>query len=166
MNRAPYWISTLGLEKHPEGGYFRETYRSDSIIGPCCLGVAYEGNRSASTAIFFLLTGKDFSALHRIRSDEIWHFYAGTSMALHIIHSDGEYQNILLGNRPEAGERFQAMIRAGAWFGAVLNDPAAYALVGCTVAPGFDFRDFQMGRRDELMRLYPKHQTIIEMLTH
>jgi predicted cupin superfamily sugar epimerase len=166
MKSASYWINTLGLKKHPEGGYYRETYRSDAIIDTCCLGNSYEGSRAVSTAIFFLLVGKDFSALHRIKSDEIWHFYLGTSMALHIFCADEEYEKIILGTRPEKGESFQAIVRAGAWFGATLNDPSAYSLVGCTVAPGFDFRDFEMGRRDELIRLYPKYKTVIEMLTH
>lgn len=162
---AAYWIEKLGLLRHPEGGYYRETYRSDEVVERGALPSRFTGLRPFSTAIYFLLNGDDTSAFHRIKSDELWHFYSGSPLAIHVIDQNGEYTPIKLGCAPEQGEYFQAVVKAGSWFGASLCKPRSYALVGCTVAPGFDFDDFEMGTRDELLRLYPAHRTIIEKLT-
>lgn len=166
MRDASYWIDKLELQKHPEGGYFRETYRSGSNIQPCCLGNSFDGSRSISTAIYFLLSGAEFSAFHRIRSDEIWHHYDGTSLTIHIIDATGEYIARCLGNTPDQHAFPQALVTAGSWFGATVNEQNSFALVGCTVAPGFDFKDFEMGKREDLIRRYPNHRGIIEGLTH
>lgn len=165
-NHAKYWIDGLKLEKHPEGGYYRETYRSKLNIGSCCLPDDIEGQRAVSTAIYYLLEGHDISVFHRIKSDEIWHHYAGSPLTLHFFNAQQEYRTILLGKDIESGEMPQAVIPAGLWFGATVNAPEAYALVGCTVSPGFDFADFEIGPREYLIRHYPVHRGIIEKLSH
>ena len=118
-----------------------------------------------STAIYFLLEGKDFSAFHRLRSDELWHFYAGGSLVVHVIEENGPYSEIQLGSDPEAAEVLQAAVKAGCWFASRLKDSQSFALVGCTVAPGFDFEDFELAKRDELVTRYPEHRQLIHRLT-
>lgn len=161
---AEYWIEKLKLEPHPEGGYFRQTYKSDLLIARKALP-GFAGPRAASTGIYFLLEGKNFSAFHRLRCDEMWHFYAGSPLAVHVIEPAGSYSSILLGNDPEAGQTFQAVVRAGCWFASHVADWKSWALVGCTVAPGFEFADFEMAKREELSKQYPQHRGIVERLT-
>jgi hypothetical protein len=158
-------MEKLGLERHPEGGYFRQTYRADVEIAQEALPARFTGRRRASTAIYFLLEAGDFSAFHRLRSDEVWHFYAGSPLIVHVIEPAGAYSRIDLGSGTDNREVFQCMVRAGCWFGSELVEGGSYALVGCTVAPGFDFEDFEMGKRLELMRAYPEHRRVIERLT-
>jgi uncharacterized protein len=160
-----YWIDQLGLSPHPEGGHYRVTYKSDLTIDRSGLPSRFQGDRSASTAIYFLLQGGDFSAFHRIASDEVWHFYAGSALVVYVIDAEGNDSELHLGARPEAGEVFQAVVKAGCWFASRVKDAASFALVGCTVAPGFDFADFELATRSELVRTYPKHQRLIEELT-
>jgi uncharacterized protein len=162
---AQYWITKLDLSPHPEGGYFRQTYRADLIIDREALSPEFPGPRSSSTAIYFLLKDENFSAFHRIRSDELWHFYAGDSLEIHVINPEGSYSRILLGNDPDAGESFQAVVKAGCWFASRVQDPNSFALVGCTVAPGFDFEDFELASRSDLSRRFPQHKSLIEKLT-
>jgi predicted cupin superfamily sugar epimerase len=162
---AHYWIDRLGLSPHPEGGYYRVTYTSDLILPQSALPSAFQGDRSASTAIYFLLDGSDFSAFHRIASDELWHFYAGSALVVYVIDTDGNCTERLLGEGAEAGEVFQAVAPAGCWFASRVKDRAGYALVGCTVAPGFDFADFELATRAELVRSYPAHEPLIAELT-
>ena len=165
LKDAQHWIEKLNLTPHPEGGYFRQTYRSNLIIKKEDLPPNFTGPRSASTAIYFLLDGENFSAFHRIRSDELWHFYAGDSLEIHVIDPDGTYSRLLLGNNPDAGQSFQAVVKAGCWFASRVQNPKSFALVGCTVAPGFDFEDFELAKRAELIRLFPQHKSLIEILT-
>ena len=165
MHNAQYWIDALKLEPHPEGGYFRETYRSPLPISQSALPAPFTGDRSASTAIYFLLEGEDFSAFHRIASDEMWHFYAGAAVSVHAIDSDGQSIEIKLGPNPERREVFQAVVPAGWWFGSCLAQRDTFALVGCTVAPGFDFAEFEMAERSALLSEYPQHAALIRRLT-
>ena len=158
-------IDRLALERHPEGGWYRETYRAGETIGPPALLTRFEGERAICTAIYFLLEKGDFFALHRIKSDELWHFYAGTSLTVHIFTPAGELQQIRLGADPANGETFQVVVEAGCWFGAEVTGEGDYSLVGCTVAPGFDFTNFEMGRREELLAEYLEHAEIIRQLT-
>lgn len=162
---ARYWIEKLQLEPHPEGGYFRQSYRSEMVIAREALPAGFGGARAASTAIYFLLEGQNVSMFHRLRSDEVWHFYAGEPLIVHGIDPAGKYFQILLGRDLNGGQVLQAVVRAGCWFASHVADWKSFALVGCTVAPGFDFADFEMGKREELVRAYPQHRELIERLT-
>jgi uncharacterized protein len=161
-----YWIEKLQLTKHPEGGAFREVYRSGLIISKNNLPTGFNSNRNFSTSIYFLLEDSDFSAFHRIRSDELWNFYSGDPVIVSEIDIfSGALVKHKLGNDPEKGEVFQTVIRARNWFGASLLTERGYALMGCTVSPGFDFEDFELGKRDLLTQKFPQHQKLIEALT-
>ncbi len=166
MNKqtAEELIKQLGLVKHPEGGWYRETYRSGEVIPGAALPARFAGGRSVCTAIYFLLQSGDISALHRIRSDELWHFYSGNSLTVHVITPDGEYYLLNLGPDITAGESYQSVVPAGCWFGAEVSGEG-YSLVGCTVAPGFDFSDFEMGNGTTLLEQYPDRAEIILRLT-
>ena len=161
-----YWVSAFDMQPHPEGGYFAETYRSTEVIPQSGLPERFSGPRSFGTAIYFLLESHHFSALHRIQADEVWHFYAGGPLNVYVIAPDGELSIIRLGNNPENGEVFQAVVPAGCWFGSRPATGTDYSLVGCTVAPGFDFADFELARRADLLTLYPQHRDIISELAN
>lgn len=162
---AEYWIEKLNLIEHPEGGFFRETYRSGQVIPPVGLPERFTGPRSFSTAIYFLITESCPSHLHRLKADELWHFYAGTGLTLHLFYPDGRYRLKKLGGKIEEGESFQVLVPADCWFGAVVHQPGGYTLAGCTVAPGFDFADFTLARRSELLPLFPDYTQVIHRLT-
>jgi uncharacterized protein len=164
-NLPEYWIKTLRLDPHPEGGYFRQTYRSAMTIAREGLPSEFAGPRAASTAIYFLLEGENFSAFHRLRSDEVWHFYAGAPLLVHVIDPDGEYSSILLGNDLEAGQSFQAVVPAGCWFASHVADGKSWSLVGCTVAPGFEYEDFKIAKQKGLIKSYPQYRKLVERLT-
>ena len=158
-------VQLLGLAPHPEGGHYRETYRSAELIAAEHLPARFPGPRCFATAIYFLLAGGERSRLHRIRSDEVWHFYDGAPLALSVIAPDGALQEIAMGRDVAAGQVLQAVVPAGAWYGAVVTDPDGYSLVGGTVAPGFDFADFELAGRAALLREFPRHRAVIERLT-
>ncbi len=162
LPQAKYWIEKLHMQPHPEGGFYKETYRSDSttLVGND------KQERHHSTAIYFLLLEDKFSAFHRIKSDELWHFYAGQPIEIFYFDAQNKLQTIRLGNNPQKGEQFQAVVPAGCWFASRMARPGTYALVGCTVAPGFDFQDFEMAERQALLRQYPQHTQIITELTY
>ena len=164
-SRAKQYIDKLQLISHPEGGYFREVYRSDELISKVHLPNRYDSSRVFSTSIYFLLEGKQVSKFHRLNSDEQWHFYDGSALLLYTIDDSGRLYKSLLGNRIEDGTTFQVNIKRGTWFGAELFDKSSFALVGCTVAPGFDFDDFELGKRDDLINSFPEHHEIINKLT-
>jgi predicted cupin superfamily sugar epimerase len=165
MSQARAWIDHLKLQPHPEGGHFRESYRSPETIARAHLPARFGGDRAFATAIYFLLEGDDFSALHRIKADEGWHFYDGAPLIVHVIDPQGNYSAIKLGRDFRRGELPQAVVKAGDLFAAALAGPGGYALVGCTVAPGFDFTDFELPPRHELVARYPQHGELIERLT-
>lgn len=158
-------IEKFGLEPHPEGGYFRETYRSNGIIPQKVLGDAFSGGRNYCTAIYFLIPAGGFSAFHRLRQDEMWHFYSGSVLYVHVIDKQGNYIRHAVGNKIDKGEVPQLVVPAGCWFASSAKEDAAYAFVGCTVTPGFDFADFELAKREELQALYPQHEQIIEQFT-
>lgn len=160
-----FWIEKLGLSKHPEGGYFVRTYQSCESIEGDHLPERFGGLRPISTAIYYLLPGNEFSRLHRIKSDEVWHFYTGSPLILYILSPVGDLLEVKLGSNPDGGESFQAVVKAGHWFGASVADKRSYSLVGCTVAPGFEYEDFELGKREDLIRQYPQHREMIERLT-
>jgi len=165
VKEAVHWIETLRLAEHPEGGYYRRTYRAREEILREHLPKRFSGPRAFSSAIYYLLPGNRVSAFHRLKSDEMWHFYAGSPLIVYILDSGGRMVEKRLGNDPERGEAFQQLIEAGKWFGAAVSDPASYSLVGCTVAPGFDFEDFEMADPVELMETHPEHRDLVARLT-
>lgn len=160
-----YWVEKLEMLAHPEGGFYKEMYRSDGLIPQAALGSSFKGDRNFSTAIYFLLSSENFSAFHKIASDEVWHFYAGDGLDINIIQSDGTFSCIHLGNGNSENQVFQAVVPAGAWFASEPSHKKGWALVGCTVAPGFDFEDFEMAKRADLIRDYPQHEEVIKRLT-
>ncbi len=161
--QAQEYIQNLQLEAHPEGGYYRRTYQSNIVLPSTALPNRFKNSRLAASAIYFLLTTDSFSAFHRLEADELWHFYAGTSVMLYLIHPDGRLQTIEVGNplnNPNA--TFQALIPAQTWFAASVIAADSYALVGCTLAPAFDFEDFELAEKTELLKEYPQHVDLIE----
>ncbi|MCF8234369.1 MAG: cupin domain-containing protein [Bacteroidales bacterium] len=162
---AAYWIDGLGLEKHPEGGYFKEIYRSDEEHHQSVLPERYGGNRNFGTAIYFLLDRDDFSAFHRLNSDEAWHLYDGGPLLIHMIDPEGNHSTSKLGLDLEKNESPFAIMPRGCWFAAELIDKSNYALLGCTVAPGFHFDDFVLAESKELIRQFPQHKELISRLT-
>jgi predicted cupin superfamily sugar epimerase len=157
-------IEQLNLVQHPEGGWYRETYRSNEMIPAQCLPERFDEDRSFCTAIYFLLGKNEISALHRIKSDEIWHYHAGTALTVHLFLEQGEHRAIKIGQDLVAGETYQFVVPAGCWFGAEVTGEGDYSLVGCSVAPGFDFADFEMGSRDSLLKQFPEHTEIIRRM--
>ncbi|WP_373058147.1 cupin domain-containing protein [Zunongwangia sp. H14] len=158
-------IKKLDLKPHPEGGYFRETYRSKEEIEEAHLP-GFDSKRNFSTCIYFLLTSSTFSAFHKIKQDEIWHFYDGAPIRLHLISEEGEHSEVIIGKNFSAGEVPQFVVPGGYWFAATVAEEDSYTLVGCTVSPGFDFEDFILGERKELQKKFPQHHKLISHLTH
>lgn len=146
---AQHWIDELALARHPEGGWFRRVHESQLMVG----------GRSAMSAIHYLLEADDFSALHRLKQDEQWHFYHGAPITIHVIDPEGRYSCATLGS----GGPFQFCVEAGHLFGATVEE--GYALVGCTVAPAFDYADLSIPPRADLLRDYPQHAGLIGRLT-
>jgi len=155
-------IERFGLRPHPEGGYFRETFRGeDRVVREASPGET----RSASTAIYYMLCDGAHSAWHRIRSDEVWHFYAGEPIDVHVIDTAGQLHTHRLGNALTHHDAvFQAVVPAGQWFAAELCNPAAFALVGCTVAPGLEFSGFELAGVAGLPKGNPQHEAVIGRL--
>ena len=164
-NSAEYWIEKLGLQLHPEGGYYKEVFRSQEEIPVEALPERYSGTRSHMTSILFLLKENQFSAFHRLQSDEIWHYHMGGACEIHIILPDGSIQHKVLGPEIEADQHLQLIVPHDSWFAAHPMAGEAYTLVGCTMAPGFSFEDFELGSYEALARDYPEHREIIRMYT-
>ena len=164
MKSAEYWIEKLNLQPHPEGGFYKENYRSTEVIPGEALPPRFGGARTYSTSIYFLLRSEDRSAFHRIQSDELWHYHAGASLSIYVLKEDHVAVHVL-GADIERGESLHVVIPANCWFGARVNEDSSYVLAGCTVAPGFDFADFKLAKRHELTSLYPRHTDIIHQLT-
>jgi uncharacterized protein len=160
MKDAAFYISQLQLKPHPEGGYYKETYRSKGNI-PAGALKEFNGVRTYSTAIYYLLEQGDYSAFHRIKSDECWHHYAGDTLFIHVLHNNGDYNCIKLGPESDKEEVFQFVVPANTWFAAECAELSSFVLTGCTVAPGFDFVDFEMAGKQVLLKEYPSHHEII-----
>ena len=148
-----------------EGGYFRETYRSALNLPAAALPDEYGGNRNASTAIYYLLTPETFSAIHCVKSDEVFHFYAGDAVEMLQLWPDGSGRIVVIGNDLAAGHEPQIIVPAGVWQGCRLVRGGSWALMGCTVAPGFDYADFHLGKRAELIASYSQFADMIIELT-
>ena len=161
---AQSYIQALQLQPHPEGGFFRESYRSEQTMqAPAPGGGSVQ--RNVCTAIYFLLEAGNFSAFHRIQSDEIWHFYAGQALEVLELLPSGELCFTRLGPNILRGELPQYVVPANTWFASRVADGGTFSLVGCTVAPGFDFADFQLARREDLLANFPRHRLVITELT-
>jgi len=158
-------IETLGLQPHPEGGYFKETYRSSGVIPQKSLPDSFQGSRHYSTCIYYLLQSGDFSAFHKIRQDEIWHFYIGSPIDLYSISEDGHLTRTVVGNDINKDQIPQFVVPKNYWFAATVTLKDGFSLVGCTVAPGFDFKDFTLASREHLTKLFPQHSEIIKRFT-
>jgi len=165
MKEKKYWIEQLSLIEHPEGGYYKETYRSIEKLKLETLNIEMSGERSLCTGIYFLLDSHNFSAFHRIKSDEMWHFYEGSSLIVHMIDSSGIYSKQKIGRDLEAGEELQFVVKGGTWFASEVSVSNSYSLVGCTVSFGFDFRDFELAN-EKLWGQYPQHENLVKRLMH
>ncbi|TNF49601.1 MAG: cupin domain-containing protein [Bacteroidetes bacterium] len=155
--RVKELIDILELQPHPEGGFYKETYRSNQVL---------ENNRNLMTSIYFLITGQNISRLHRIKSDELWYFHEGSTLNIHTLDHNG-YRCIKLGRENNNDVRSFALVSGNTIFGSNLENESEenYALVSCAVAPGFDFRDFELFTADDLLKEYPEHEKIIRKLT-
>lgn len=162
---AKNWATYLNLLPHPEGGFYKEIYRSTELIKQEHLPARFTGSRAFATSIYYLLEKGDFSAFHRIKQDEIWHHYDGGALEVHIIKPTGEYNVKLVGKDITKGQEPQVVINAGDIFGSRPIAGTEFALLGCGVAPGFDFDDFELNDRTWLLEQYPQHTEIINELT-
>lgn len=158
-NNSQYWIEKLGLVRHIEGGFYKQIY-------VCKKKCQEHGNRNLATCIFYLLDGNDFSAFHKINGgDEIWHFFIGSSLTIYIINENDSKLNIVkLGNNLDKDENLQLIINEGNWFAAEVNDKSSFTLVGCTVIPGFEFKNFELAKKKSLLLKFPSYKWIIEKL--
>ena len=158
----------LGLTPHPrEGGFYIRTYESDEMLPPALFADGrYSGARPTATAIYYLLEPGTFSEMHRLRSDEIFHFYAGDPVEMLQLYGDGTGATVRLGNRLTEGERPQVVVPRCVWQGSQLAPGGTWALLGCTVSPGFDFDDYEAASREDLLAQWPAFGRLIETLTH
>ena len=163
IDKAAYWKQKLGLTPHVEGGAYSEIYRSGLVLPAAALTAGHTGDRNAMTSIYFLLEYGTFSAFHRIASDELWHYYDGDTLCIYEIDTDGHLHRHLLGTAQGAAPF--AVISAGSWFGSRVEIQGGFTLCGCTVAPGFDFNDFELADRVDLGKRYPDNKRIINELT-
>lgn len=169
MPSAEEWIERLKMKPHPEGGFFVESYRARDVIPASALGPQYSGPRAVATAIYFLLRAGDRSRLHRMLSDEMWHFYCGEPLTVAGLSPSGDAWTVRLGIAVGKGEKFQHVVPAGEWFGAHMDAPRGYSLVGCTVSPGFDYTDWELADgatlRGQFASASSETRAIIEQLT-
>lgn len=156
------YVKMLGMLPHPEGGWYKESYRS---AGKFSGNSEFPDGRNFSTAIYFLIDEGNFSAFHRIKSDETWHFYAGDALEVIELDQKGVLTKTLVGSDLNAGQTFQYTVKAGVWFASRVFAKGKFSLVGCTVSPGFDFRDFELASRLTLKQKYSSHADIITELT-
>jgi uncharacterized protein len=161
-----YYVSKLGLTPHPEGGYYKETFRSTEMTSDQELTVNFEGKRKLYTSIYFLLTSNDISHFHRLKSDELWYYHAGSPLTVHIIDENGDYKEIKLGLNLDKGEVPQALVPKNSIFGSSVMDEDTFSLVGCMVSPGFEYKDFELFTQNELLLKYPQHKDVIMKMAY
>jgi len=159
MLNAETFIQKLQLEPHPEGGFYRQTFQSDEWMS------RQQGERRFYTSIYFLLRSQDVSHFHRLQSDELWYFHAGSPLTVHMIHPDGTYEARKLGLNVELGEQPQILVPKDTIFGSTVDEEDTFSLVGCMVSPGFDFKDFELFKEQELLDQFPQHEKIIKKLS-
>ncbi|TDQ17233.1 hypothetical protein DFQ04_1885 [Algoriphagus boseongensis] len=158
ISRIQELVERLQMKPHPEGGFYAETYRSDSELD------TENGKRNLITSIFFLLSSENVSHFHRIKSDELWFWHEGSPLSVHLLGEKG-HEVLKLGPVDGKGTLPQHLVKANTIFGSCLDEPESYSLVSCVVAPGFDFRDFELFATEDLLRLYPEAEEIIRKLT-
>lgn len=158
QQNAAYWIQHLAMLPHPEGGFYKEVFRSQQLVTR--LGEA--DVRQACTSIYYLLEGVDYSGFHRIKSDEIWYFHKGQPLNIHVITEDGAHQVLELSDKSTGS--FSHTVPAGLWFASELPGKSGFALVSCAVAPGFEFSEFEMADREGLLKAYPGHDELFGKL--
>jgi predicted cupin superfamily sugar epimerase len=155
---SSYWIDHLQLQPHPEGGYYKEVFRSEmEVTGPDSFKL-----KKACTSIYYLLEGADYSSFHRLASDELWYFHKGVPLHIHVIDEAGAHLTLELSDA--ASGNLSIAIKAGLWFAAEIPSKEEFTLVSCAVAPGFDFNEFEMAEKHKLTELYPQHETLINKL--
>lgn len=157
---ANYYIKMLKLERHPEGGYYKRSFTSDEEID------AFGSKRSLFTNIYFLLGSEDISHFHRLKSDEVWYYHAGSPLLVHVIDEQGNYREMKVGLDIENGEMPQVIVPKNSIFGSSVIEKGTFSLVGCMVSPGFDFEDFELFTQEELLVPYPQHEEIIKKLAY
>jgi predicted cupin superfamily sugar epimerase len=155
---AEHWINHLNLQPHPEGGYYKEVFRSTNEVTRAGATVT----KQACTSIYYLLEGRDFSGFHRLASDELWYFHKGAPLHIQVIDNQGKQTTIELSDGDTGS--LQAIIPPNTWFAAEIPSGSGFALVSCAVAPGFDFAEFEMAKREELLKQYPQHGALLERL--
>nr|WP_263314871.1 cupin domain-containing protein [Mammaliicoccus sp. Marseille-Q6498] len=147
------WIQLLDLTDHPEGGYYRETIKSNQVLND---------DNALYTSIYFLLEKNNISHFHRIQSDEVWYYHAGDTLTVHMIHPNGEYEQVHIGTNIEDGDVLQALVPKGTIFASSVEGENDFALVGCMCSPGFQFEKFELFKQHELLEQYPQHDAIIK----
>lgn len=160
MTNVQQLIEQLQLEAHPEGGFYKSSFRSENFI------TAAQGNRPIYTSIYFLLRSQDISHLHRLKSDELWYYHGGSPLTVHMILPDGTYEAKKLGLNVANGEMPQVLVKKNTIFGSSVEDADTFSLVGCMVAPGFDFADFELFTQTELLADYPQHEAVIRKMAY
>ncbi|WP_077620475.1 cupin domain-containing protein [Bacillus sinesaloumensis] len=161
QKNAQYYISNLGLEPHPEGGFYKQTFISDMVTH-----TEQDKERRLYTSIYFLLRSQDVSHLHRLQSDELWYYHGGSSLTVHIIDEKGDYKEVNLGLQLDQGEVPQILVPKHSIFGSSVKDKNTFSLVGCMVSPGFEFEDFELFTQEELLQEYPQHEEVIRKLAY
>ena len=162
---AEYWIQHYNLQPHPEGGFFRETYRSVLETEKKNLPIGYDDDRHLSTSIYFLLRSGEKSKFHRLRSDEMWYYHYGSALKIILIDQEGNKHNRLLGPNIEKAEKLQVLVPGGTVFAAEVSEKESYSLIGCMVSPGFEYADFELFAQDDLIQAYPQHRELITRFT-
>jgi predicted cupin superfamily sugar epimerase len=157
-------IQHLELKPHPEGGFYKEIYKSGDFVDENCLSENFNAKRRFCTSIYYLLSAGDFSAFHRIKSDELWHYYAGGNIILHLLDTEKGYQKKILGNQLDTNGSFQVIVPANTWFAAEVLEGDLFSLAGCTVSPGFDFDDFELADKNKLLQEFPGYADLIKQL--
>lgn len=165
-NDPQFFISNLGLTPHREGGYYKQSFHSTESISDQEVSINFDGNRKLYTSIYFLLTSKDISHFHRLKSDELWYYHAGSPLTIHVIEENGEYKEIKLGLNLDKGEVPQALVPKNTIFGSSVMDPDTFSLVGCMVSPGFEYKDFELFTQEELLVKYPQHEDVIRKMAY
>jgi predicted cupin superfamily sugar epimerase len=155
---AQYWIDHLNLQPHPEGGYYKEVFRSVNEV----TRAGAKAVKQACTSIYYLLEGKDFSGFHRLASDELWYFHKGSPLHIHVLDNTGTHTTIEVSDTQTGS--LQAVIPPNTWFAAQIPSATGFTLVSCAVAPGFDFAEFEMAKKDELLAQYPQHEALLARL--